>query len=82
MLSNDSSENVFDQQRMVQIKPTIMHAEDMINDQISASAKKKIHGSSVSKLLPSSPSNRICNKVNLETSTSNPSFNIIPVHQT
>ena len=66
---------------MVQIKPTVIHAEDMIDAHLAASAaKQKTHGSSVGKLLPSSPSNRICKKGTLETSTSNPSFNIVPVH--
>lgn len=59
---------------MVQLKLKTINACDMLNDNRSSG---KHHGSSVGKL-QSSPGNKI-SKVNLETSTSNPSINIVPV---
>ena len=67
---------------MVEIKAKLMVAEDMIGDDLTPKSpiKSKQHGSSVSKLIPSSPSKQM-SKVKLESSTSNPSMHVIQVRQ-
>jgi len=69
MLSNNSSENLLQNPRLVQLKLKNINVGENLG-------QSKPHGSSVGKL-PSSPNHKI-SKVNLETSTSNPSLNIIP----